>query len=183
MEKQEKERLGQIISLWEFTDFRALTTTSMQNAPRLLQRALQSRPKTWPVTGRNRSKKSLVIKTASFWTFLNNISDMGYQELRDSIRKSLSTARKLVERSAKAQQQSKAITEKFSENKPSVQWGRRNDGSAWISVGDPAGFPHYACDYYGDLNTGPRSVADFSEPVPEWVVIALDLNHILKGKN
>jgi hypothetical protein len=57
-----------------------------------------------------------------------------------------------------------------------VKTGKRQDGTAWISVGDPSSGPHFQCDYLRDPDVSPASVIDFAEPPPSWVVTALGLS-------
>lgn len=58
-----------------------------------------------------------------------------------------------------------------------VECKRRPNGSAWISVGDPMTGPHFQCDFLGDVDAGPRSVEDFEERPPKWVITTLNLAH------
>jgi hypothetical protein len=51
----------------------------------------------------------------------------------------------------------------------------RADGSAWISVGDVSQGPHFQCDYYGCLETGPKHISDFAYEPPQWVIDRLGL--------
>jgi len=57
----------------------------------------------------------------------------------------------------------------------SVQCKKRPDGSAWISVEDPFTGAHYQCDFYGDVDAGPRRADDFAYDPPPWVIEGLGL--------
>ena len=56
-----------------------------------------------------------------------------------------------------------------------VKWEARRGGSAWISVGYPDRGRHFQCDYYGDMEAGPKTTMDFAYDPPDWVVEALSL--------
>lgn len=61
-------------------------------------------------------------------------------------------------------------------HKHKVECQRRSDGSAWISVGDPIKTPHFQCDFLGDPDVDPQSLADFEEKPPAWVKRDLNLS-------
>lgn len=56
-----------------------------------------------------------------------------------------------------------------------VKWEGRGNGTAWISVGYPDRGRHFQCDYYGDMEEGPKTTMDFAYDPPDWVVEALGL--------
>lgn len=59
--------------------------------------------------------------------------------------------------------------------RPSVVCGKRPDGSAWVSVGDPLNGPHFQCDFLGNPDIGPRELDDFVAKPPAWVITGLGL--------
>lgn len=52
---------------------------------------------------------------------------------------------------------------------------KRPNGTAWISVGNATEGPHFQCNYYGSIDTGPVHVSDFAVRPPAWVIERLGL--------